>query len=43
MADKNLPYSLLKAVMTAATEAHVAKLSLGVVEKESQIKPPGGG
>jgi biopolymer transport protein ExbD len=43
MADKGLPYSLLKAVMTAATQAHVGKLSLAVVEKESQVKIPGGG
>jgi biopolymer transport protein TolR len=43
MADKNLPYSVLKSVMTAATEAHVGKLSLAVVEKESHIKLPGGG
>ena len=43
MADKELPYSLLKAVMTAATEAHVGKLSLAVIEKERSIAPRGGG
>lgn len=43
MADKSLPYSLLKAVMSAATQAHVGKLSLAVVEKEQQVRLPGGG
>ncbi len=43
MADKALPYSLLKAVMTAATQAHVGKLSLAVIEKERAVIPRGGG
>jgi biopolymer transport protein ExbD len=43
MADKALPYSLLKAVMTAATQARVGKLSLAVIEKERHVTPPGGG
>ncbi len=43
MADKELPYSLLKSVMSAATQAHVGKLSLAVVEKERHVAPPGGG
>ena len=43
MADKALPYSVLKSVMSAATQAHVGKLSLAVVEKERQVLPPGGG
>jgi hypothetical protein len=43
MADKALPYSLLKVVMTAATQAHVGKLSLAVIEKERAVNPRGGG
>ncbi len=34
MADKGLPYSLLKKIMLAATAADVGKLSLAVIEKE---------
>ena len=34
MADKALPYSLLKKIMLAATAADVGKLSLAVLEKE---------
>jgi len=34
MADKQLPYSLLKKIMMTATAADVGKLSLAVIEKE---------
>ncbi|MEI6458406.1 MAG: biopolymer transporter ExbD [Pseudomonadota bacterium] len=43
LADKDLPYSVLKAVITLATHAHVGKLSLAVVEKERHVTAPGGG
>jgi biopolymer transport protein TolR len=34
LADKTLPYSLLKKIMLTATAADVGKLSLAVIEKE---------
>jgi biopolymer transport protein ExbD len=34
LADKSLPYSLLKKIMLTATAADVGKLSLAVIEKE---------
>ena len=43
MADKGLPYSLLKKVMMAATAADVGKMSLAVVEKERAVSAPNRG
>jgi biopolymer transport protein ExbD len=34
MADKTLPYSVLKTILTTATAADIGKVSLAVVEKE---------
>lgn len=41
MADKGLPYTLLKTVMALAMEAHVGKLSLAVVERERHVASAG--
>jgi biopolymer transport protein ExbD len=43
MADKSLPYSVLKKVMTSATAADVGKLSLAVLEKELAYHGPNAG
>lgn len=43
MADRTLPYSLLKKIMTAATSADVSKMSLAVIEKERAIAAPNRG
>ena len=43
MADKGLPYSLLKKIMLAATAADVGKLSLAVIEKERAVSAPNRG
>ena len=40
MADKTLPYSLLKKIMMTATAADVGKLSLAVIEKERAFRGP---
>jgi len=38
LADKTLPYSLLKKIMMTATAADVGKLSLAVIEKERAFR-----
>jgi biopolymer transport protein TolR len=38
MADKSLPYGLLKKIMLTATAADVGKLSLAVIEKERAFR-----
>ena len=38
MADKTLPYGLLKKIMLTATAADVGKLSLAVIEKERAFR-----
>jgi biopolymer transport protein ExbD len=38
LADKKLPYSLLKKIMMTATAADVGKLSLAVIEKERTFR-----
>ena len=43
LADKALPYSLLKKIMLAATAADVGKLSLAVLEKERAYRGPNPG
>ncbi len=43
MADKQLPYSLLKKIMLTATAADVGKLSLAVIEKERAYHGPNPG
>jgi biopolymer transport protein TolR len=43
MADKALPYSLLKRIMSAAAAADVGKLSLAVIEKERAYHGPNPG
>jgi biopolymer transport protein TolR len=40
MADKTLPYRLLKKLMMTATAADIGKLSLAVVEKERAFRGP---
>jgi biopolymer transport protein TolR len=40
MADKALPYSVLKKIMLTATAADVGKLSLAVLEKERAFRGP---
>lgn len=39
MADKAIPYRLLKKVMATCTETRFAKISLAVIEKESGGRP----
>ncbi len=43
MADKALPYSLLKKIMMAATAADIGKMSLAVIEKERAVSAPNRG
>jgi biopolymer transport protein ExbD len=43
MADRTLPYSLLKKIMMAATSADVSKMSLAVIEKERAVAAPNRG
>jgi biopolymer transport protein ExbD len=43
MADKTLPYSLLKTIMSTAAAADVGKLSLAVMEKEQAYHGPNPG
>ncbi len=43
MADKGLPYSLLKKIMMAATAADIGKMSLAVIEKERAVSAPNRG
>jgi biopolymer transport protein TolR len=43
MADKTLPYSLLKKIMMTATAADVGKMSLAVIEKERAYRGPNPG
>jgi hypothetical protein len=43
MADRGLPYSLLKKIMMAATAADVGKMSLAVIEKERAVSAPNRG
>lgn len=40
MADKTLPYSVLKTILTTATAADIGKVSLAVVEKEKAFTGP---
>ena len=40
LADKSLPYRLLKKIMMTATAADVGKLSLAVIEKERAFRAP---
>lgn len=41
LADKDLPYSVLKRIMMTCTAAKYGKLSLAVIEKELAYKPIG--
>jgi biopolymer transport protein ExbD len=43
MADKGLPYSLLKKIMVAAAAADIGKMSLAVIEKERAYHGPNPG
>jgi biopolymer transport protein ExbD len=43
MADKALPYSLLKKIMTTAAAADIGKMSLAVIEKERAYHGPNTG
>jgi len=43
MADKALPYSVLKTVMAVATSADIGKLSLAVIQRERSAGAPGAG
>ena len=43
MADKGLPYSVLKKIMMAATAADIGKMSLAVIEKERADRGPNSG
>jgi biopolymer transport protein ExbD len=40
LADKSLPYSVLKKIMSTATAADIGKLSLAVIEKERAYTGP---
>jgi biopolymer transport protein ExbD len=40
MADKGLPYRVLRKIMNAGTAANFGKLSLAVVEKETAARGP---
>jgi biopolymer transport protein TolR len=40
MADKSLPYEVLKRVMMTCTDADYGRISLAVIQKEKQV-PPG--
>jgi biopolymer transport protein TolR len=40
LADKSLPYSLLKKIMSTASAAQYGKMSLAVIEKERAYKGP---
>jgi biopolymer transport protein TolR len=40
MADKSLPYEILKKVMATCTDADYGKISLAVLQKEKPV-PPG--
>jgi len=40
MADKGLPYSVLKKIMSTATAADIGKLSLAVIERERAYSGP---
>jgi biopolymer transport protein TolR len=42
MADKSLPYELLKKVMQTATEAGFGKLSFATIEKDKALEPGAG-
>jgi biopolymer transport protein TolR len=42
MADKSLPYEVLKKVMQTATNADFAKISFAVVEKDKPLEPGAG-
>jgi biopolymer transport protein ExbD len=43
MADKGLPYSMLKKIMMTATAADIGKMSLAVIEKEQAYRGPNPG
>ncbi len=43
MADKGLPYSMLKKIMMTATAADIGKMSLAVIEKEQAYRGPNSG
>jgi len=43
MADKTLPYSLLKKIMMTATAADIGRMSLAVIEKERVYRGPNPG
>jgi biopolymer transport protein ExbD len=43
MADKGLPYNLLKKIMMAASAADIGKMSLAVIEKERAYHGPNPG
>jgi biopolymer transport protein TolR len=40
LADKSLPYSVLKKIMTTCTAANYGKMSLAVIEKERAYRGP---
>jgi biopolymer transport protein ExbD len=40
LADKSLPYAVLKKIMSTATAADIGKLSLAVIEKERAYSGP---
>src|ERR1700739_932538 len=39
MADKSLPYEVLKRVMATCTDADYGKISLAVIQKEKPVAP----
>jgi biopolymer transport protein TolR len=39
MADKSLPYEVLKKVMSTCTDADYGKVSLAVIQKEKPVAP----
>jgi biopolymer transport protein ExbD len=39
MADKSLPYDVLKKVMNTCTDADYGRISLAVIQKEKPVAP----
>ncbi len=41
LADKDLPYSFLKTILSTCTAAEYGKVSLAVIEREREFRGPG--
>jgi biopolymer transport protein ExbD len=41
LADKDLPYSFLKTILSTCTAAEYGKVSLAVLEREREYRGPG--